>query len=197
VAALEAGDLDDVDRIASWLGGAATAQELRSLLAAPVASSLAAAGHASILLYLLPRVSPARGTLLRAAARAMLVADPDHAPYGWSHCLTMPQAVMGLAGDAITARSAVAIAATYVVGFRAALGQVDLVPDHETDAPGIDVADLATAASLHHDAHLVKHTLACLDAAAYDPTHRSLYLAAAARLVAWWQDVEPSDGLFD
>ena len=279
IAALEAGDLEDVDRIATWLGGAATAEELRTLLAGSVATSLAAAAHASILLYLLPRVPSAGGTLLRSPARelarnpdwrlrwfedpdeptpprslqdalldvphlgipgsafiyplmdqaersgiaaqllsgiatpdvdvalarqqlarvaawSMLQEPPDHAPYGWSHCLTMPQAVMGLAGDGITARNAVAIAATYVVGFRAALGQVDLVPDHDLDAGDIDVADLATTAALHHDAHLVKHTLACFDAATYDPTHRKLYLASAARLVAWWRDVEPTDGFF-
>jgi hypothetical protein len=280
LAALEAGDLDDVDRIAGWLGDVAPAPQLRTLLAGPVATSLAAAAHASILLYLLPRVPAARGALLRGPARelarypdwrlrwfeepeepappqslqdalldvphlgipgstfiyplmdqaersgtaarllsgiatddvdvtlarqqlariaawSMLQEPPDHAPYGWSHCLTMPQAVMALAGDGIAAHTAVAIAATYVVGFRAALGQVGLVPERPVETGEVDVAGLATAASLHHDAHLVKHTLACLDAAAYDPTHRALYLASAAHLVAWWQDVEPSDGLFD
>jgi hypothetical protein len=76
--------------------------------------------------------------LLRAAAWSML-AEPDaHRPYGWSHCLTMPQAV--LAGNAAT----------------------------------------------HHDQHLVKYTLACLDAAAWDRTFARLYLAAAASLAGYW-----------
>ena len=48
------------------------------------------------------------------------------------------------------------------------------------------VTDIATAAAVHHDAHLVKYTLACLDAAAADPPERRLYVAAAASLVAWW-----------
>ena len=48
------------------------------------------------------------------------------------------------------------------------------------------VSQLATRASVQRDAHLVKYTLACLDAAAADPPQRRLYLAAAASLVAWW-----------
>jgi hypothetical protein len=55
------------------------------------------------------------------------------------------------------------------------------------------VATLATAASHHHDAHLVKYTLACIDAAASDPEQRRLYLAAAASLSGWWAQ-QPSDG---
>jgi hypothetical protein len=57
------------------------------------------------------------------------------------------------------------------------------------------VTELATRASLHHDAHLVKYTLACLDAAADDPDQRRLYLASAASLSGWWAG-QPSDGLF-
>jgi hypothetical protein len=52
--------------------------------------------------------------------------------------------------------------------------------------PDVTLAELATAASLHEDAHLVKYTLACLHAAADDPRCRSLYLTAALRLVNWW-----------
>lgn len=36
-------------------------------------------------------------TLLAAAALSMLTEPSDHAPYGWTHCLTMPQAVLGSA----------------------------------------------------------------------------------------------------
>ena len=35
----------------------------------------------------------------------------------------------------------------------------------------------------------MKYTLACLDAAAADPRHRRLFLAAAASLVGWWAGV--------
>ncbi|MEY2432599.1 MAG: hypothetical protein QOC92_2324 [Acidimicrobiaceae bacterium] len=306
--ALDAGELDDVDRLAQWLGWHTTASELRYLLAEPVAASLAAAAHASILLYLLPRVAGVPGSLLRGPARelarypdwrlrwfedpdeivtgagtlaealldvpmlglpgsnfifpimnqaeesgiaakllggltgldvdvraatrdlsriaawSMLQEPPEHAPYGWSHCLTMPQAVMALAGHGAEPRTAVAVAATHVVGFRAALGEHPLAADYEPDAPttsdvgdaitsGRDdaastvwhapasalddiVTELATRAALHHDAHLVKYTLACLDAATADPTHRRLYLSAAASLSSWWAQ-QPTDGFLD
>ena len=309
VVALERGELDDVDRVAKWLGERATPAELRRLLAEPVAASLAAAAHASILLYLFPRVAPggevsgcilrgparelarypewrlrwfedpdlanggatlgdalldvpmlgtpgsdfifpimnqaeesgiaakllsgvtagavdvrmARQELSRVAAWSMLQEPPDHAPYGWSHCLTMPQAVMGLAGDGATPRTAVAVAATHVVGFRAALGRHQLVAEYAPDRPAIQalgeaiaagpavaaafvwhapesdfdeiVTTLATRASLHHDAHLVKYTLACFDAAGADADYRRLYLAASASLVAWWAQ-HPDDAFF-
>lgn len=315
VAAISAGDLDDVDRLSYWLGDRATSVELRRVLAEAVAPSLAAAGHAPILLYLLPRIAPggeipgrilrgparelarhpdwrlgwfeaaaaaaagrpavsvrsleealldvpvlgisgstfifpimnqaeesgvaesllsdvvagevdvraARRALTRVAAWSMLQEPPEHAPYGWTHCLTMPQAVMGAAPDAVSARTALAVAATYVVGLRAALGTRALVADyrperlescdmsealgagpsvaaaavwHAPDAAldGI-VTELATRASLHHDAHFVKYTLACLDAAGDDPDERRLYLAAAASLAGWWAD-QPDDGFF-
>ena len=275
VAALAAGDLDDVDAIATWLGAAATPADLRRLLAQPVAASLAAAAHGSILLYLFPRVAPggevdggiirgplrelarhpdwrlrwfedpdepsaggslsqalldvpllgvpgssfifpimsqaeetgiapkllsglldggdlrtARRQLARVAAWSMLQEPDDHANYGWSHCLTMPQAVMGVAGaGGVDARTATAVAATHVVGFRAALGSRSLVPEDPPSPPSppVDVTGLATYAALHEDAHLAKYTLACLDAAADDPEHRGLYLAAADRLATWWK----------
>jgi hypothetical protein len=309
VAALQGGDLDDVDRYAEALGGQASADELGQLLGDAVTTSLAAAAHGSILLNLLPRVAPegvpgrivrgplrelarqptwllhwfedpdddvvgpslanalldvpavglpgsnfiypvmhqaeesglaagllsavangpidvtaVRQQLSRVAAWSMLQEPPDQAPYGWSHCLTMPQAVMGLAGRGTTPRTATAVASTYVVGFRAALGQRHLVADQApADAAGADwrnaldggpgpaaaavwqaaadedadvVTELATRASLHHDAHLVKYTLACLDAAAADPGQRRLYLAAAASLSGWWAE-HPGDGFFD
>jgi hypothetical protein len=310
VTALERGELDDVDRLANALGDQATPLQLRQLLGGVVVSSLAAAGHASILLSLLPRVhtssrvtgrllrGPARelarypgwrlrwfedasddivgsslaGALLdvpvlgspgsdfilpvmsqaeasgvaprllsgvlavdidvararrqlsRVAAWSMLHESPEHAPYGWSHCLTMPQAVMDLAGDGTDPRVAVAVAGTYVVGFRAALGTGHLVDAYAPEPPATTdlaeaiasgpavaaavawhnpeatldevVAELATVASLHHDAHLVKYTLACFDAADSDPEQRRLYLAAAASLSGWWAQ-QPDDGFFD
>jgi len=55
-------------------------------------------------------------------------------------------------------------------------------------------AALASRASRHHDAHLVKYTLACFDAAAVDPGNARLYLAAAASLAAYWAAL-PSDDL--
>jgi hypothetical protein len=309
VSAISEGDLDTVDRAAIALGTVADPAEIRKLLAEPVVASLAAAGHASILLYLLPRIAPGgevTGTLLRGPARelarhadwklrwfedvegtvgggslatalldvpmlgvpgsdfifplmhqaeesgiaakllsgivaaepdvrvarvqlarvaawSMLQEPPDHAPYGWSHCLTMPQAVMGAAGDGAAARTALAVAATYVVGFRGALGQATLVPSFELEptehrefgdaidagrddaagwvahAPDASIPEVRTAlasrASRNHDAHLVKYTLACFDAAAVDRHNERLYLAAAASLSAFWAALPADDML--
>jgi hypothetical protein len=160
-------------------------------------------------------VATASRALARVAAWSMLQDEPAFAPYGWSHTLTMPQAALGIAHACRDPRAAIAVAATYVLGFRATLGRVPLEPAwvpssaesrdslaalegtpaeaaaaawHATadDLPRI-VEALATRASLHHDAHLVKYTLACLDASRADPTAGTLYLAAAAYLSAWWR----------
>ena len=300
IAAIGAGDLDLVDRLAEQLSAHATALELRRLLGDAVAPSLAAAGHGSILLSLLPRIgaaydvplsivrgpvrelarypdwrirwfdapdlaesgpplleallavpvlgSPgsdfifpvmnqveasgvaaellagavagpvdvhrARRDITRVAAWSMLQEPPAHAPYGWTHCLTMSQAVMNLAGDGVQPRTALAVAATFVAGFRSALGSVPLDPTWQPGAPNttdlgdaiasgpreaaattwhapdsqldLIASELAARASRHHDAHLVKYTLACFDAADDDPAQRRLYLAAAASLSGWW-----------
>jgi hypothetical protein len=131
----------------------------------------------------------------------------------------MPQAVLGIADACVDPARAIAVAATFVVGFRATMGQrpllsappreqpalawrdaLDADPEvasaavwHAPDAALPHVATaLATRASRHRDAHLVKYTLACFDAAAWDPSHRRLYLAAASALSAWWAQ-QPAD----
>lgn len=310
VSAIDAGDLDVVDRAAGWLGRAAQPAELRVALAADIVPRLSGAAHGSIFLHHLPRVAPRgeisgellrqlarevarypdwrlhwiepprsqqavpaeqfvaaiaavpysgppdstfiyplmsqidhtgtaaehltavtggadiaeRGrALLRMAAWSMLLESDDHAPYGWSHCLTMPQAVLGLADGLPDPSTALAVAATYVIGFRSSLAHNSLDPVFPWSDPRApwdeslqQGADLAAAAVWHapegalppittaivtraatsHDAHLVKYTLACLDAAAADPTHRRLFLTAAASLVGWWAEHgDPTDPL--
>jgi hypothetical protein len=145
-------------------------------------------------------VTEARRTLLRIAARSMLQDDPDAAPYGWTHCLTMPQAVLESVRLGADPDLAVAVAATYVLGFRATQGRVRL--DHRW-APGRGtaaarvlkasedattglVAELVAFGAEHPDAHVAKYTLACLHAAEADPEEARLYLAAAAHLHEWW-----------
>ena len=306
--AIGAGDLDDVDGTATWLGRHATTDQLAPLLADVIVPSLAAAAHGSIFLFQMPRVAP-RGELtsellrplarelarnpqwrlrwyedrddgpvdsgdaspaslfdalratprlgvpgsdfiyplmsqveragvaaqllsgptlgadrdgaarvtLRAAALSMLQEDGQYAPYGWTHCLTMPQATLGVARWCADPSVALAIAATYVVGFRAALAAKPLEPRWSPVDPGINLATaldvdperaasavwhspadqvgsiatlLASRAAVHHDAHLVKYTLACLDAAAWDVDHARLYLSAAAALLGWWTRVD-------
>ena len=154
--------------------------------------------------------------VLRAAAWSMLLEPGTHSPYGWTHALTLPQAVLGVADATGDPASALAIAATYVVGFRAALARRPLEPIPPED-PGVAldealgssrraaagavwrrvaterdevVAELVTRASRHRDAHYVKYTLACLDAAADDPEHERLFLAAAGALAGWWAKVD-------
>jgi hypothetical protein len=138
-----------------------------------------------------PDIAAARRTIQRAAVWSMQHDDPSQAPYGWSHALTMPQAVLSLAGNGVDARTAVAVAATFLMGFRAAHGTVSL-GSLADDAPVArrdvrSVVDLAGNAACHHDAHLVKYTLACVFAAEDDPAWRDHYLAAATTLAEWWE----------
>ncbi|MEO7428223.1 MAG: hypothetical protein ABIY48_02465, partial [Acidimicrobiales bacterium] len=133
-------------------------------------------------------LADARRVLLRTAAQSMLQDDPTHAPYGWSHCLTMPQAALGVAASCAEPWHATAVAATYVLTFRAIQGGVALDHTWTPERPvAIDLAEvlgtdphraaatafhaapadrpairasLASRAAAHHDAHLVKHTLA-------------------------------------
>jgi hypothetical protein len=177
-----------------------------AVLAPALAGAIAACGGT-------PDVLAARRELGRIAAWSMLQEGPEHAPYGWTHCLTMAQAVLALV-PSVDASEAVAVAATYVLGFRAALGTRALDPAEVPIGPVLDdlgeaiaasreaaaatvwhapdselgaVAEqLATNAATHQDAHLVKYTLACFDAAELDPDARRLHLAAAASLAAWW-----------
>jgi len=147
-------------------------------------------------------VDEARRILLRTAAQSMLQDNRDAAPYGWTHCLTMPQAVLVAAHHGADPDIAIAVAAVYVLGFRATQGRVRLDPSWtpsrdsaagrvwwatEDELPAI-VDDLVTYGAIHPDAHVAKYTLACLDAAEAEPEERNLYLAAAAHLHELWKD---------
>jgi hypothetical protein len=167
----------------------------------------------------------ARRDLLRVAAWSMLQDDPRRAPYGWTHALTMPQAAIGVAPSCPDPGRAVAVAATFVLGFRATQGSVILDPAWEParrddldtttfldDGPDgaasaiwyatgdeyrARVTRLITFAALHVDAHLAKYTLACLDATRDDPDAGRLFMAAAAYLAGWWRtDGHDDDDLF-
>ncbi len=185
----------------------------------PTMSLVESAGLARDLLDGPTRATPlpqASRDLQRLAAASMLQDTPEAAPYGWSHCLTMPQAVLGLARTgAAEPRASIAIAATFVLGFRSTQGTTEVDPKWSPDpledtpdplgaldgtpakaaagagqAAGDDrcavIARLASRAAAHEDAHLAKYTLACFDAAHDDPDASGLYLAAAAHLSAWW-----------
>lgn len=143
-----------------------------------------------------PPVPP--GALLRVAARTMLQGDPAHAPYGWTHCFTLAQAPLVLAGTgAVPVGAAAWVATAYIAAHWSAYGKDHVDLDRPVARrPEVTATSLATAASTAHDAHLVKYTLACLDAASADPTQRDLYLAAADHLHQWWAERgDPSDPL--
>jgi hypothetical protein len=150
--------------------------------------------------------------LLRVAAQSMLQDDPEQAPYGWTHCLTLPLALLANRDVSSNPRRLCAIAATYVYAFRATMSKVVIEPDWQPDAISRDesvddtpqtaaalafhVADnerqalrtqLANDAAKHRDAHVAKYTVACFDAATRDPEFTRHYLAAAAYLGAWWR----------
>lgn len=131
----------------------------------------------------------AAGAVLRVAARSMIEDTGDHAPYGWSHCLTIPQAVLEIASSSGRPDIALAVAATHVLGFRAALGEAEL-SDRPVAAyePSEDLAVTIDAAASHHDAHVAKYVLACIDAAAFDPAAEKLYHSAAAHLLEVWSE---------
>jgi hypothetical protein len=155
--------------------------------------------------------------LLRVAALSMLQDDPAEAPYGWSHCLTMPHGLLSVAALSSRPDDVLAVAATYVLGFRATQGTIDLDPHWAPGPPSVEWTealdgepDLASAgawhapladrpalssllagrAAAHEDAHLAKYTLACLQIADADPAFAHGYLAAAAFLGAWWRQAD-------
>lgn len=139
--------------------------------------------------------------ILRTATASMLLDDPDHAPYGWSHCLTIPQGLLSTLPTTSRPTETLAIAATHVVGFRAALGaqplaDIDgpagrvgadaLVPGVVRPAAGTLQAAIDFAAD-HEDAHLTKYLVSCMDAARADPAGAAQHLAAAVHLADWWR----------
>src|SRR5262249_44452226 len=64
-------------------------------------------------------VSRATVAILRVGARSMLQDDPAFARYGWTHCLTLPHAILEIIPWLPDPRAAAAVAATYVAAFRA------------------------------------------------------------------------------
>ena len=158
-------------------------------------------------------VTAAAKATLRVAARSMLQDDPTFAPYGWTHCLSLPHAIFEIMPWLADRQRAAAVAATYVIGFRAAESahviDLDWIPEPTSTKP-LDALDdepavaasswyhasdamlehalpeLIGRAAIHQDAHVAKYTLACLAAAERDRAERSLFLAAAASLAAWW-----------
>jgi len=184
-----------------------------SVYIAPMMLAVEAGGYAERMLAEATAglsVEAARRAILRIGALAMLQDDPLHAPYGWTHAITMPQGVLACADAVDDKTMLVRVAATHALGFRATQGRVRLVNDAPPDPRSREIANvapieaagavyhaedakipelktaLATRAAAHEDAHLAKYTLAAFDAAARDSQASRLFLAAAAYLGAWW-----------
>ena len=147
----------------------------------------------------LGRYNPeAARALLRVAARAMLVDAPDHVPYGWTHSLTIPQAVLGLSGRSADPDRALAIAATGVLAFRAALGSGPLAPVELDDLPpGRPRRARHRRRDPPRCPHREVHAWPVSTPAADDPPFARMYLNAADRLLRWWDDAggDPTDPL--
>jgi len=171
------------------------------------------------------RCEGALRTACRIAALSMLEDKPEPAKYYWTHCLTLPHAAWALTrclpGRSFAAEAA-HTAAIWVMAIRASHGNGDLKPLPELEHVEMDLTEalvhspraaasvawfarpdqrpqieqtLASEAAIRNDAHLVKYTWACLDAAVQDPTHAPLLHAAAAYLCSIWCIEQPKDGL--
>jgi hypothetical protein len=137
--------------------------------------------------------------LARMAAWSMLHDDDAVAPYGWTHCLTMPQGALSMVNHGVSPRDAFVAGTTFALGIRGAFGReplgalddhaaVDAAADPRDGRPTRSRHELATWASNHEDAHLVKYTLACFHAADDDPHWEPVYMAAATALADWWME---------
>ncbi len=162
-------------------------------------------------------------TACRVAALSMLADSREAAKYIWTHCLTLPQAAWGLARvlrDPSFRMQAARSAVTWVISFRAAAGNGHLDTRPEIKPVKMDMTEalydspeaaasvawhaepgerdrlirvVATEAAIRIDAHLIKHTRACLDLALMDSEQARLYYAAAAYLCSLWCTEEPRE----
>ena len=166
-------------------------------------------------------IDDARRQLLPVAAMSMLQDAPTSAPYGWTHCLTLPQATLAVAHRASDAQRAVDVAATYVLGYRATQSSGPIDPSWEPDPPsrfvdevmhlgpvcrcGDRLARPATPTSPHRPAaHRPRRPpprraprqvhARLLRRRHTDPSNGRLYLAAAAYLAAWWHQHDHTTG---
>jgi hypothetical protein len=171
------------------------------------------------------RCESALRTACRIATLSMLEDKPEPAKYYWTHCLTLPHAAWALTrcfpGRSFAAEAA-HTAATWVMAIRASHGNGNLKPLPELEHVQMDMAEalvhspraaasvawfaqqderprivqiIATEAAIRNDAHLVKYTWACLDAALQDPTYAPLFHAGAAYLCSIWSIEQPKAGL--
>lgn len=160
------------------------------------------------------QIDAAFRAVLRVSAHAMLQDDDRQAKFGWSHCLTLPQAACGLSSLNIHRKLGLATTMVWIMAYRTILSQRRLDFDYQPEvvtgaslrealysgpktaagrfwhAEKDEIAEmqtlLASEASVRNDLHLAKYTRACLDMCSFDPEHWRLYMASAAKLSALW-----------
>lgn len=160
--------------------------------------------------------------VLRVCAHSMLQDELSQAKFGWSHCLTLPQAACGLASFNIDRKLALAATLVWITSYRSILSRRQLdfewIPARLEESTSLSEAlhaspataasrvwhadpaelpmvmrTLATEASIRNDQHLVKYTRDCFDMGSFDPLYKQLYLAAAAHLCALWIQEQPRE----
>jgi hypothetical protein len=137
----------------------------------------------------------AERAVLRSSALSMLHDTTIHAPYGWTHCFTIPQAILDLQPSMGANRHyGLGIAATHVLGFRNALSthavdsatSTDEGPSEPQTHDKERMTALVTEASIRHDAHIAKYCLAVADASRRDTAWTDTYLSAGEKLLDVW-----------
>lgn len=161
------------------------------------------------------QIDAAFRAVLRVSAHCMIQHDATQSKFGWSHCLTLPQAACGLASLGIERKLGLATTLVWITTYRSSMsdqvldcewvpaniagdssveGALQTSPEfaasrvwhaEPAEFPAVRRA-LATSAAIRGDQHLIKYTRACFDLAEFDPEWTQLYLAAAAHLGAVW-----------
>ena len=160
----------------------------------------------------------------RIAAHSMIQEDGTHTCYGWTHALTLPQAVLGLSGSFANPANAMLASNLYAISYQAILAKGRqnlsyLPPSNElsfdeallhspeaalaagwhlpSELRQVAFGRLATEACIRPDCHCVKYVLAAWQMAEFDADFAHLYLAAACRLVHFWISEYPHNEIIE
>lgn len=170
------------------------------------------------------QIDAAFRAVLRVCAHAMLQDTRQQAKFGWSHCLTLPQAASGLSSLNLHRKLGLATTLVWVMAYRTILSDRALDFSYRPKPFGGSLREaletgpeaaagrfwhadprevgemqriLASEAAVRNDQHLVKYTRACFDLCGFDPTSWRLYYASAATLSAIWIVETPRQKIAD
>jgi hypothetical protein len=204
-------------KLAAPARGKLTGGGMRALITSGEATGNADALFADFIRHDLTdeQIDAAFRAALRVCAHNMLQHDTKFSKFGWSHCLTLPQAACGLSTLTVNRKLALAATLVWTTSYRSVMtnrdldfnwspeklkGSASLLEALQTSSTAAaarvwhaDTSErsaikqtLATQASIRTDQHLIKYTRACLDMVSFDPEYERLYLAAAAHLCSVW-----------